>query len=176
MSSNESKGFGGNNAVKVASLAVAAAIVAVFTMVVRVPMGTGYLNLCDVAIVFVSVALGPVTGLVAGGLGPAIADLAGGYAQWAPISLVVHGLEGLLVALAARKIPGAAGKVVAGIVCVAVVTLGYWLLSGITLTTLSAALADIPGNFVQSLAGAVVGTALAAAVEKAWPPVRSLAW
>ena len=75
---------------KVATLAVAIALVTVFTMVVRIPLGTGYLNLCDVAIAFVAFTLGPVTALVAGGLGPCIADLAGGFGQWAVISFIVH--------------------------------------------------------------------------------------
>ena len=87
-----------NSAVRLATLAVAIALVCVFTMVVRIPLGAGYLNLCDVAIAFCAYALGPVTALVAGALGPAFADLAGGYAQWALVSCIVHGLEGLLMA------------------------------------------------------------------------------
>ena len=84
---------------RIATLAIAIALVAVFTMVIRIPLGSGYLNLCDVAIAFCAFTLGPVTAAVAGALGPAFADLAGGYAQWAVVSFLVHGIEGLVMAL-----------------------------------------------------------------------------
>lgn len=162
---------------KVATLAVAIALVTVFTMVVRIPLGTGYLNLCDVAIAFVAFTLGPVTALVAGGLGPCIADLAGGFGQWAVISFIVHGLEGLLMALILRFVPRKGlAKLLAGALCILIVPLGYYVLSGVFLVGLEAALADVPGNFIQSTVGAVLGFALSEAVVRAFPPVRHFGW
>ena len=156
---------------KVATLAVAIALVTVFTMVVRIPLGTGYLNLCDVAIAFVAFTLGPVTALVAGGLGPCIADLAGGFGQWAVISFIVHGLEGLLMALILRFVPQKGlAKLLAGALCILIVPLGYYVLSGVFLVGFEAALADVPGNFIQS------GFALSEAVVRAFPPVRHFGW
>lgn len=166
-----------NYAVGIATLAVAIALVCVFTMVVRVPLGSGYLNLCDVAIAFCAYTLGPVTALVAGGLGPAIADLAGGYGQWALVSFIVHGLEGLLMAVILKAMGRSlVSKIVSGVLCILIVPLGYYVLSGAFLVGFEAALADIPGNFIQSTVGAVVGFALSEAVVKAYPPVRSFAW
>ena len=162
---------------KVATLAVAIALVTVFTMVVRIPLGTGYLNLCDVAIAFVAFTLGPVTALVAGGLGPCIADLAGGFGQWAVISFIVHGLEGLLMALILRLVPRKGlAKLLAGALCILIVPLGYYVLSGAFLVGFEAALADVPGNFIQSTVGAVLGFALSEAVVRAFPPVRHFGW
>ena len=162
---------------KVATLAVAIALVTVFTMVVRIPLGTGYLNLCDVAIAFVAFTLGPVTALVAGGLGPCIADLAGGFGQWAVISFIVHGLEGLLMALILRFVPQKGlAKLLAGVLCILIVPLGYYVLSGVFLVGFEAALADVPGNFIQSTVGAVLGFALSEAVVRAFPPVRHFGW
>lgn len=162
---------------KVATLAVAIALVTVFTMVVRIPLGTGYLNLCDVAIAFVAFTLGPVTALVAGGLGPCIADLAGGFGQWAVISFIVHGLEGLLMALILRCVPRKGlAKLLAGALCILIVPLGYYVLSGVFLVGFEAALADVPGNFIQSTVGAVLGFALSEAVVRAFPPVRHFGW
>lgn len=166
-----------NYAVRIATLAVAIALVCVFTMVVRVPLGSGYLNLCDVAIAFCAYTLGPVTALVAGGLGPAIADLAVGYGQWALVSFIVHGLEGLLMAVILKAMGRSlVSKIVSGVLCILIVPLGYYVLSGAFLVGFEAALADIPGNFIQSTVGAVVGFALSEAVVKAYPPVRSFAW
>lgn len=165
------------NAVRIATLAVAVALVCVFTMVVRIPLGSGYLNLCDVAIAFCAYTLGPVTALVAGGVGPALADLAGGYGQWAIVSFVVHGLEGLLMALVLKATKWSlAGKIISAVLCILIVPLGYYVLSGAFLVGFEAALADIPGNFIQSTVGAILGFALSQAVVKAYPPVRSFAW
>ena len=67
-------------------------------------------------------------------------------------------------------------KIVSGVLCILIVPLGYYVLSGAFLVGFEAALADIPGNFIQSTVGAVVGFALSEAVVKAYPPVRSFAW
>ena len=92
------------SAVKAATLAVSIALVTVFTTVVKIPTGGGgYLNCSDVAIAFIAYTLGPVTAFVAGGVGAALADAIGGYAQWVPITFVAHGLEGLFMALLLRE-------------------------------------------------------------------------
>jgi uncharacterized membrane protein len=169
------------DALKIAMVAVMTAVVVVFTMVVKIPTAKGYLNLSDVAICFVAFTFGPWTAFIAGGLGTALADLISGYAQWAPISFVVHGLEGLLVALVVRKkteqnnIP-AVRKVLAALVCVATVSVGYFLLSGAFISGFAVALAEVPWNVVQSAVGVVLGLAVSYAVQRAYPPVRGLAW
>lgn len=53
---------------RIAIAGVMIALVAVFTLFVRVPIGTGYFNFSDVAIYFASFAFGPWIGLVAGDL------------------------------------------------------------------------------------------------------------
>ncbi|HKL59125.1 MAG TPA: ECF transporter S component [Sphaerochaeta sp.] len=168
------------NALKVAVVAVLTAVVVVFTMIVRIPTAKGYLNLCDVAICFVAFTFGPWSAFIAAGLGTALADLFSGYAQWAPISFVVHGLEGLLVALIVRQkssvtIPFGT-KLLAGVVCMVTVSFGYFALSAIFISGASVAAAEIPWNLVQSGVGVVLGLALAAGVKRAYPPVSSLAW
>jgi uncharacterized membrane protein len=168
------------NALKVAVVAVLTAVVVVFTMIVRIPTAKGYLNLCDVAICFIAFTFGPWTAFIAGGLGTALADLISGYAQWAPISFIVHGVEGFLVALIVRQKAAQAipffKKVAAGLICIATVTLGYFVLSGIFISGFSVAAAEIPGNIAQSAVGVVLGLAVSYAVQRAYPPVRGLAW
>jgi len=82
----------------IAVVALMIAITAVFTVAVQVPIPatTGYVNFSDVAIYFTAFLFGPWVGFVAGGVGTALADLSLGYAQFAPLSFVAHGLEGLL--------------------------------------------------------------------------------
>lgn len=168
------------NALKVAMVAVLTAVVVVFTLVVRVPTAKGYLNLCDVAICFIAFTFGPWSAFIAAGLGTALADLISGYAQWAPISFVVHGGEGLLIALIVKQkgneAVSLARKLLAGLVCIATVSLGYFALSALFISTVSVAAAEIPGNIAQSGVGFVLGLGVSTAVKKAYPPVRSLSW
>lgn len=163
-------------ALKIAMLAISIAVVAVFTIAVRVPTPTGgYLSLCDVAVTFVSFAFGPIVGLIAGGLGTAFADLIGGYPQWAVISFVVHGLEGLLIGLLVRGTKDAIWrKIVAGVIATAVVSLGYFALTGLFLTTFPEALTEVGPNALQGGVGAVLGLALYSAVAAAYRNLDSL--
>ena len=91
-------------ALRISLVAIMTAIVAVFTIIIRIPSPIGgYISLCDAAVTFVAYAFGPFTGLIAGGLGAAFADLLGGFPQWALISFIVHGVEALLMGLVVRK-------------------------------------------------------------------------
>ena len=165
------------HALKVAVVAVLTAVVVVFTLVIRIPTTKGYLNLCDVAICFIAFTFGPVSAFLAAGLGTAIADLISGYAQWAPISFVVHGIEGLLIALIVRKQPLSKMRTfLAAIVCVLTVSLGYFVLSALFISTVAVAAAEIPPNMIQAGVGVVFGLALSKAIKRAYPPVSALSW
>jgi uncharacterized membrane protein len=165
------------HALKVAVVAVLTAVVVVFTLVIRIPTTKGYLNLCDVAICFIAFTFGPVSAFLAAGLGTAIADLISGYAQWAPISFVVHGIEGLLIALIVRKQPLSKMRtLLAAIGCVLTVSLGYFVLSALFISTVAVAAAEIPPNMIQAGVGVVFGLALSKAIKRAYPPVSALSW
>ena len=119
--------------------AVSAALVAVFTIAVRIPVPatSGYISLCDAAVVFISYAFGPVTGLIAGGLGSAAADLLGGYPQFAVISFIVHGLEAFLAGLLVRKNSQSVPTMILGaIISIITVCGGYLLLEVLFITAL----------------------------------------
>lgn len=165
-------------AFRIATIAVLAAATTVFTLLVRVPFPPtrGYFNLGDVAIAFAAYTFGPISALIAGGLGTAIADLIGGFAQWAPISLVVHGLQGLVIGLIARLKPGNLPvAIAAGIGGIAVMVVGYGV-GGALMTGIGPAIAEALGNLVQSAAGVILGIPLSLAVARAYPPVRNWTW
>ncbi len=165
------------HALKVAVVTVLTAVVVVFTLVIRIPTTKGYLNLCDVAICFIAFTFGPISAFLAAGLGTAIADLISGYAQWAPISFVVHGIEGLLIALIVRKQPLSKMRILlAAIGCILTVSLGYFVLSALFISTVAVAAAEIPPNMIQAGVGAVFGFALSKAIKRAYPPVSALSW
>lgn len=171
-------------ALRIALLAVLTAVTVVFTLIVRVPTPIkGYISLCDVVICFAAYLFGPWTAAIAGGLGTGLADVVGGYAQWAPLSCVIHGVQGALIGAIARsglkngvpadaKIPRMA---VAGVVGMVVMAGGYYLAGGF-LYGFEAALVEVPLNLIQSGVGIVLGITVSRAVLKAYPPVRALAW
>lgn len=143
-----------NTALRMSLIAITTAIVAVFTIAIRIPTPLGgYVSLCDVAVTFVSYTFGPITGLIAGGLGTALADLAGGFGQWAPVSFVVHGLEALVIALIVRAKP-----------------------DSLIYKIISAALAEIPANIAQAAVGVVLGLPLSMAVGRAYRKIDEIKW
>jgi uncharacterized membrane protein len=172
-----------STAFRVASLAILTAVTAVFTYMVRIPVAPtrGYINLGDVAIYFSAFTFGPVTALVTGGLGTALADIISGYSQWAPISLVVHGLEGLVAGLIAGAVAGSRSRWfnpywLVGGAAGTVIMVGGYLAGGSVMVGFQAAVFELPLNVVQSVAGVVGGIPLALAVRRAYPPVRQLRW
>lgn len=170
---------------KIAILSVSIAIVAVFTFVVKIPTpGGGYLNAGDVAICFLSFTFGPITAFVAASFGSMIADVLSGYAQWAPISFIVHGLEGLLVALILKtkkdevlsKKKRIIKEIVSSFIAVITVSGGYFILSGFFIYGFTTALVEVPMNIAQSAIGAILGLALSESVRKAYPVVSDLSF
>jgi len=176
--------FSDKVAFKIASIVVLSAIVAVFTLIIRIPVAPtrGYINFGDVAIFFVAFIFGPVSAFFAGGLGTAIADLVGGYAQWAPISFLVHGLQGFLVGFVYNIFTKENLHVnifLQGFLCFlvgALVMVSGYFFAGLLMVGPGTALLEIPGNILQNLAGVIGGMALAAAVQKAYPPVNNFKW
>jgi uncharacterized membrane protein len=165
-------------AFRIASIAILAAVTTVLTRVVQVPLpARGYINLGDVAIVFTAITLGPFSGAISGGLGTALADLLSGpYAFWAPISLVVHGLQGLLVGVIARIRPGNVGLQILGGIVGMIMMAGGYLAAGVPIEGAGPALTEVPGNLIQGGVGVVLGLLVAAAVIRAYPPVRQWKW
>lgn len=183
-------------ALKLALVAVLTAVIVVFTLIVRIPTTRGYINLGDVAICFTAFTFGPWSAFLAGGLGTAFADLISGYAQWAPISFIVHGIEGLAIALLVRsrlrkkRDDDSTGddntydevvlplwrKILAGVVGMIIVAGGYFVCGGTFISGFSVAALEIPANLLQSGVGVILGLAVSQAVRRAYPPVQSLAW
>ena len=89
--------------IQLSLMAIMSALVAVGTLIVRIPnpMG-GYFNVGDVMIFVAALTFNPLIGGVAGGLGSAIADIIG-FPVFALPTLVIKGLEGLLASLITNK-------------------------------------------------------------------------
>ncbi|ASJ10619.1 hypothetical protein A3L12_04560 [Thermococcus sp. P6] len=156
----------------IAVSAIMATLVGVVTNLIKVPTPAtgGYINLGDTMVMFSAMLFGPVVGAFAGGVGSALGDILGGYAGWAPITLIVKGLEGLVVGYIARRSDRTPVLVVAGTIGGIVMVLGYFTFEAYMFGVPNA-MVEVPGNTLQAVTGIIVGTALAEAIKKKYPEV-----
>jgi len=151
------------------------ALVAVFTLAVRVPFALtqGYFNFSDVGVFLAGFAFGPWVGLVAGGVGTALADIAGGYALYAPLTFVAHGLEGLIAGAIARRGEGIPSMVLGWAGGAAVMIAVYFLGEAFIfrMGVAAAATEAVTVNLPQVVVGGVVGIPLVLALRRGYPPI-----
>ena len=155
-----------SNLKKIVMAALLAAFVCVATMSIRIPTpGTGgYIHPGDGIVILAGVILGPGWGLLAAGIGSAMADLLGGYFVYVPITFVIKGA----IAFAAGSIYRKMGKNAK--TCCAAVALGGaadillaaggYFLCECPLYGLAAAAASVPANIVQGIGGLVISMVL----------------
>ena len=169
------------SSLRMAAIAVLAAVTVVIGYVrVPLPATQGIFTLADIAIYFAAFTFGPFSAAIAGGLGTAVIDLIGGTAQYAPSSLVVHGIEGLLAGFLAaawgKRSFAVVSWILAGIIGTIVMAGGYLVLEILFYGGFAKAVTEIPFNVAQSAVGAVGGALLTVAVRRAYPPVERLRW
>ncbi len=147
------------------------ALVAIATMVINIPMAAtqGFINVGDTVVFLSALLMGPKAGFIAGGLGSALADLLLGYAHWAPWTLVIKGVEGLIAGVLGHATYQQEGRASVRVVAVLEISAlwmvaGYYLAGGL-MVGFDAALASVPGNLVQGLGSAVL----------AWPLLQAFA-
>ena len=140
----------------------------VATTVLMVPSPTGgYMNLGDTVVLLGAYLLGPIYGAVAGGVGPALADLLGGYGIYVPATLVIKALMGLTAALLYRALDKKDwALLVCGVAAEAIMVVGYCLFDGFLAGNLAAGLAGIPSNLMQAAFGLAASTLLALVLKK----------
>lgn len=152
-----------NATLKMTFIALFTALVIVATFYIQIPTGVGgYANLGDAIIFMCALTMGGIPALIAGGIGSMAADLILGYAYYAPFTLVVKGLEGLIAGLLVRlvekvikKKPLKIGLQIGSLVLSALwMVLGYFLvkwliLSDLNQSAIAAALIEVPFNLAQ---------------------------
>lgn len=160
---------------------VAAAIFVALTAVVTrytafpIPATRGFFNLGEVVIYVAAIVYGPLVGLLAGGVGSALADVWAQAPYYAPFTLVIKGVEGFVVGRLAGSTGGS--RVRATLMGGALMVAGYFLAQTFFATTLgiaptsgtaaTAALAELPFNVVQVAVGMIVALLVTARVSRA---------
>ena len=163
-----------NKVRKLVLAALMAALVCVATMVIEIPSpANGYVNLGDCFVLLSGWILGPRYGAAAAGIGSMLADIFAGYVYYAPGTLIIKSLMGLLASILYRilhkKAPKAA-MLVSGVAAEAVMVAGYFLYAawflGYGVAGEAGAAASIPGNLVQGLVALIAGLALMAVLQR----------
>jgi uncharacterized membrane protein len=163
---------GKNSAVNLALLAIMTALATIMTLVIQIPYpGTsGYFNFGDTMVMLGGLLLGPVGGFFAGGVGSALADVISGWTFYAPITLVVKGLEGMAVGYLGSRVMGSARvnklDILAVIVGAVIMLTGYFI-AQVFLFGLAAAIGEL---VTVNLAQVVIGGAVTLLIG---PTIRS---
>ncbi|MGI6227299.1 MAG: ECF transporter S component [Peptococcales bacterium] len=85
-------------------LMIALVFVTTFSIKIPVPFTQGYIHAGDSMIFIAAILLGWKYGALAGGVGSALADLVGGYANWILPTLIIKTIMGALVGWIAKDI------------------------------------------------------------------------
>lgn len=168
-----------NQIKKLVMTALFAALACVATSSIRIPTpGTGgYVHPGDAIVILSGVVLGPVYGLLAGGIGSALSDLIGGYMVYVPITFVIKGLVALFSALVYQRMKTAksryAAVVIGGVIDIVFVAGGYFICEYFLYG--AGAAASIPANIIQGVGGLIISFILYP-VLIAIPDVRQTAF
>ncbi len=155
-------------------IALLTALVAVATLVLRIPMPAteGDINVGDAVIVAGALFLGGWSAGLAGGIGSALADGLGGYAHWAPFTFFIKAGEGLVIGVLYQWLkPDLAkpmGLLLAGLLALVgllCMVIGYFFVE-IFFYSIGPALASLPGNLLQAGASLVLGLLLFLALHR----------
>ncbi len=151
-----------NDVQKIVLSALFVTIVFVATFInIPFPGATGGLvHLGTVVLLTIAMRYGKEYGAIAGGIGMGLFDVMGGWMAWAPGTFIVRLLMGYIVGLIAEDKTKGQGQnviknVIAWLVGLIVVVVGYYLYEALFLTTFKIAIASIPGNIIQFAIGFV---------------------
>ena len=153
------------------------ALVFLTTRVTVIPVGQGYFNVGDVAIMITAVFLGRNSGFAAGAIGSALCDLLSGYGFYAPITFIVKGIEGYIVGTiaysAGNNSKGEFRRIIAVLVGSLIMVAGYFIADMYIMGFLgqnagyAAAVANfIPVNLTQGIVCSVLGYTLITLLER----------
>jgi uncharacterized membrane protein len=149
------------------------AATATATMLISVPfpLTREYLNLGDVMVMLSGLLFGAQVGGFAGGVGSALSDVLLGYGYFAPLTLIVKGMEGFLTGLIGngRRVSLKITGVTVGAVAM---LLGYFLVETV-LYGVGPAFAELSlVNSIQVTIGAIGSLMLSQAILRTYPDIR----
>jgi uncharacterized membrane protein len=166
---------------KIAASAVFTALVfvATYSLVVTIPTTSGYFNLGETVIYTAALVLGPFAGALSGGLGAMIADILLA-AQFAPGTLVIKGLEGLIVGSFVRRLrKRIPNRDLRSVIAMALggleMVAGYFFYEQVVLGyPMAIAIGEVPFNIAQMLVGLAVALPVTHGIFRVFPQLKSM--
>lgn len=125
------------------------------TLIRVAPSDKAYFHLGEAVIYATAVVFGRWYGAVAGALGSALADLLSGYAFWAPVTVIVKGIEGYVVGALGHEAPPLRATL-AMLVGALVLILGYGI-AAYAFFGVGGLPTEVIGDSLQGAAGIALG-------------------
>ena len=152
--------------------ALSIALVCVSTMAIQIPIPLGYMHLGNPCILLTAALFGPTTGLLAGGIGSALADLLTGYTQWVLPTLLIKSIMGFAIGYLAwgkeKKLHMASVRtLLASIAGVAVMIAGYTIAGAVMNGSIYTGLLQVPGLTLEGIIGMAIFYVIGFVLERA---------
>ena len=152
--------------------ALSIALVCVSTMAIQIPIPLGYMHLGNTCILLTAALFGPTTGLLAGGIGSALADLLTGYTQWVLPTLLIKSIMGFAIGYLAwgkeKKLHMASVRtLLASIAGVAVMISGYTIAGAVMNGSIYTGLLQVPGLTLEGIIGMAIFYVIGFVLERA---------
>ena len=178
--SGSSRSEKSDNTLIFVTTAMMTAMVMIATTFFKIPNAMGYIHLGDRFVLLAAIILPKKYACFAGGVGAGLADIYGGYAVWAPWTLVIKIVMVLIVQLFfdflmkrasnGKHIAKIAGipfaELFAYVLAVLWTVSGYYVAQGFISGNWIAPVADVPGNVLQASVGAVIAILVSVALGK----------
>ena len=149
--------------------ALSIALVCISTMAIQIPIPLGYMHLGNTCILLTAAMFGPGTGVLAGGIGSAMADLLTGYTL---PTLLIKSVMGLVIGYLAwgteKRLRMASPRtLLAGVAGIAVMVFGYTMAGAVLNGSFYTGLLQVPGLTLEGVIGLAAFYGLGFVLEKA---------
>lgn len=145
--------------------ALGIALVFISTTFLKLPNSIGgYINLGDGFILLFSSILGPFASFMVGGVGSAFADIAGGYGTYAIATILIKGVEGLLISILIHK--NQQLRLPAYFLGSLLMIGGYYVVDSFFNASWAVGVIGIPGNLIQAAVGILIALAAAPLIKR----------
>ena len=144
-----------------------AALTALLTAVLHIPVGNGYVH-CGDAVIYLAAAMLPLPYAAgAAAVGGALADVLSGYAVYALPTFIIKAMLAAVFSAVGGTQMLEKRRILAMILCGLVSVTGYWLTAVILYGGWAAQFIEtVPGNCMQAIASGIVYAVIAAAMAR----------
>lgn len=155
------------NTKKICMTGLFMALICFATMFFKVPIPGGYAHLGNAFIMLAAAMLGNAGGMLAAGVGSALADLIGGWTMWIVPTLLIKSVMGFVIAfIAPKKFTIKSFRTAAAVVAgAAEMVAGYFLAGIFVMESAAASATQIPGLVSEGIVGIVLFYIIGAALE-----------